>query len=514
MSGTHMPIALHTLTEKLRFRYRGPQRAGSFDTYLVDLSDWKLSLSDQTPCIWVQAADIQALSVHRLSDSIQDVVRQKGWQNNTVLVFLDGEAPLLREMLPRFLPTYILINRSDQLCIQGSDSPTAETLNILLRQMSRPQLAPYETHKPVVGSQFFGREAEINKVLQHPNKNYLFIGIRRIGKTSLLKEIQRRVDSLDPPTDGQIRRLYIDCTVITSADEFYRTLAMSLDPLELKLLLGRAEKSKRYQSLMFDRFASLHGGPVTFLIDELDRLLNHLADERELFDVLRAASMSGKARFIMAGFRRPMRLHFDEQSPFYNFAQPIHLGKLKFVDVKRMVIGPMGSLRITTKNPEGVISRIYRETAGLPNYVQFYCQTLLDLLEEKGSDVITEEDLSSVYENQEFRDFILETFMANTDPLEQALVYALISEDDGEFRPRSYSQRMMYETLRKRKLDLKLEVLNRICNNLEVGGVFNRVGVNYEFAVPLLQRMLRETRDVEFLFEKTREEILAEKIVS
>ena len=67
--------------------------------------------------------------------------------------------------------------------------------------------------------------------------------------------------------------------------------------------------------------------------------------------------------------------------------------------------------------------------------------------------------------------------------------------------------------LKKRKLDLKYEHLDRACRNLEVAGVFNQAGRDFEFAVPLFQRMLRETRDVDFLFEKTREEILTAKLL-
>ena len=65
--------------------------------------------------------------------------------------------------------------------------------------------------------------------------------------------------------------------------------------------------------------------------------------------------------------------------------------------------------------------------------------------------------------------------------------------------------------LKKRNLPLKYERLDRACRNLEVAGVFNQVGRDFEFAVPLFRRMLREARDVDFLFEKAREEILAER---
>ena len=67
--------------------------------------------------------------------------------------------------------------------------------------------------------------------------------------------------------------------------------------------------------------------------------------------------------------------------------------------------------------------------------------------------------------------------------------------------------------LKKRKVILRYDQLDRACRNLEVAGVFNQVGRDFEFAVPLFQRILRQTRDVNFLFDKTREELVAEKLL-
>ncbi len=182
-------------------------------------------------------------------------------------------------------------------------------------------------------------------------------------------------------------------------------------------------------------------------------------------------------------------------------------------DVKGMVLGPMEKLHVTIQNPEGVVSRIYRETAGMPNYVQFYCKALLEQLDEDNRDRITEADLGSVYENREFRDFVLDTFISNTEPIERALVYALSAENDGRPGNSLSSQRDMDSYLKKRKVVLRYDQLDRACRNLEVAGVFNQVGRDFEFAVPLFQRMLRQTRDVNFLFDKTREELVAEKLL-
>jgi hypothetical protein len=489
-----------------------PETVFGLDTFQVNLADWKLVLSDKNPCIWVKAEDLANANPARLIDRLQDVARQKGWQEDTVIVFLDGQAPELEKTIPRYLPTFVVLDKPAQARIHASDSPTGETLDYLLGQISRSRLAPYESHKPVVAGQFFGREAEINKILNHPKTNFLIIGIRRIGKTSLMKEVQRRWEENDKPEPGQIRRLYIDCSVFESADDFFEAVTSRLDPYEMKMLLRRASQSMRYRSQMFERFYNLHGGMVTFLVDEIDRLLLKLKDSQAFFDVLRVAWRAEYARFIMAGFRRPLNEVFNEGSPLFNMVDTIQLSKLPHREVYRMVTLPMERLRITIHNKEGVVNRIFQETAGLPNYIQFYCNTLLEQLDQKNSTVISEEDLAAVYEDVEFRDFILETFNANTTASEKALVYVLILEGGDPLSKKSFGMRELDGFLKKNKLILRLDELERSCKNLVIAGVFNEVGQHYEFALPLLPTMLRSARDIKFMYEKVREEILAGKM--
>ena len=103
--------------------------------------------------------------------------------------------------------------------------------------------------------------------------------------------------------------------------------------------------------------------------------------------------------------------------------------------------------------------------------------------------------------------------MANTEPVEQAMVFAMISEGDNPVGQRSYSMKMINGFLKKHKLDLTLEQLSVILHNLEAAGVIDQVGQDYEFSVPLLIRLLRSARNVEFMLEKLREQILAEKLL-
>lgn len=508
-----LPSALRSIIDRLGFSYQVQDDVGGFKAYEVDLTNWGLNLTDATPCIWVEKSHLNSLSPSQLVDSLNDVVMQCNWQNETVLVYVDGEASMLRLQLPTAMPAYVIFDHAQQKAIEEANSPTAASLDILLSQLPRSQLAPYETNRPVTGGRFYGRQREINKVLQNPNSSCLFLGIRRIGKTSLLRELERRMNKLDPVEPGQQRRVYVNCTVIESEKDFLRELTVTLAPKEMKMLMGRASHSIRYRQLMFTRFADIQGGPITVFIDELDRLLARIGDEAELWDVLRHAALEGKARFVMAGFRQAMDASTNLRSPFFNMADSIDLGVFTRSEVQAIVMQPMARLRVSIRNPDGVVSRIVRETAALPNYVQYYCKIMLEQLDEEKRDEICEEDLKLVYDNREFRNFIVDAFWRNTEPLEQAIIYLMISNARRPLREVSFAVPHIDRLLEANNLSIGLDELLEAFRNLEVAGVLNRVGRNYEFSVPLLQRMLRQTQDVDFLFHKKREEILASRVL-
>ncbi len=70
-----LPLVVRALHERLHFRYRGPQHLGRFDVFLIDLADWKLSLTDQTPGIWIHKPEHQSLPAFDLAEEIRDAVR-------------------------------------------------------------------------------------------------------------------------------------------------------------------------------------------------------------------------------------------------------------------------------------------------------------------------------------------------------------------------------------------------------------------------------------------------------
>ncbi len=509
-----LPLVLRTLAERLHYQCRGPRRVVRLDVFSVDLSEWKLAFTHRTPCFWIHAPEMLNLPALDLAEEIRDAVRQETWQNEPVLVVMDGAAEELKTQLVRpyaqlagAFTQFVVLGEEEQRQVADAPSPTRVLLDLILRQMARAQLAPYQTGRPVTDSRFFGRKRYLNKILHHPKINYLITGERRIGKTSLLHEILRLLDVQDPPGEGETRRLYVDCSVIKSEDDFYREIVSRLRKSELKRLLGSQEQ--RFKAKMFDYFADQNGGTITYLLDEIDGLLAQLGRDQKLFQVLRAVSMKdGVARFIIAGFRDVRRAMEDETTPFFHLGERVTLEALDRNEVAAMIETPLDHLRIKLQGREELVQRIFRETAGMPHLMQYYCQTLIEHLDHAAppGDTLSVASLQAVYDNPNLHDVVVGHFMRNAPPLERAVVFALlIAQQTRPGAPLSHKE--IDQQLRVHGLNIDFVALNEACQNLVYSSVLRKQGKLFGFSIPLFARMLQENYASEFILETTRAEL-------
>ena len=60
------------------------------------------------------------------------------------------------------------------------------------KQINALFFEPYSPGEPVEGWRFFGRRAELDRIV-NTTQSFVVVGPRRIGKTSLLKELARRL---------------------------------------------------------------------------------------------------------------------------------------------------------------------------------------------------------------------------------------------------------------------------------------------------------------------------------
>jgi hypothetical protein len=493
------PPLLRLFSEELGYATQRGKTTLGYDLFFVDLSSWKLRLSSQTPVVWVRSRDLQDSSPQHLIQSLGDVLRERSLTRQIVLVLLDGDSrPLLMHTAS---PIYnlVIIGCEEQEEVLQSRRPSGELLDLISAQIPISNLAPYETRAPVTGSRFFGREYEVSRIIGNPDTNHAILGIRRIGKTSLLREIERILQEDEDPAHV----VYLECSDLLSTDDYVREVVRKLNPRELPRL--HLQKYVFFFPDFLERMARAHKSKTIFLLDEVDNLVIMQRGSWELFRMLRASANKGACQYIIAGFREAMREQYLLDSPFYNFAQEIRLSEFTRRQAHDLIVTPMENLRVRIKNKDEVVGRIYEETAGHPNLIQYYCMILLRRLDRTGQREISPESLIDVYSDEGFKSHLLTSFMQNTENREKSLVYAVLMAM-GEPNLRGFSHPFIDAALRKRGIVLPQGDIDEACGVLTLAGVIHRKGKEYFFTSPVFTKVLQQTYDLDYLFRKVKEE--------
>jgi len=343
----------------------------------------------------------------------------------------------------------------------------------------------------------------------NPDTNHAILGIRRIGKTSLLREVERLLREAHDPA----RVVYLECSDLLSTDDYVREVVRKLNPRELPRL--HLQKYIFFFPDFLERMARVSKGKIIFLLDEIDNLVIMQRGTWELFRMLRASANKGACQYIMAGYREAMREQYLLDSPFYNFAQEVRLNEFTRRQAQELILTPMENLRVRIKNKEEVVSRIYDETAGQPNLIQYYCTILLRQLDAAASLTaaaspaskreISPESLIDVYADEGFKSHLLTSFMQNTENREKALVYAVLIASE-EPRTRGFSLPFLDAALRKRGIVLPQDEIDEACSVLTLAGILQRKGREYFFTSPVFTRVLHQSYDLDYLFRKVKEE--------
>ncbi len=333
------PRLLCLLNEELAYTVQEGQTTLGYELYYVDLSSWKLRLSNRTPFIVVKSADLDRVSSIHVMQSLSDVVRERNLGRQIVVILIEGNSfPLFRHKTSLNF-NIVLIGADEQKKIILSRRPSGEMLDIISAQVPISFLSPYETRSPVTGSRFFGRDQEVSRILANPDTNHVILGIRRVGKTSLLREVER----IFREREENSRIFYLECSDLLSSDDYIREVVRKLNPRELPRL--EMQKYIFYFPNFLERMSKLYNSKIIFLLDEIDNLVIMQRGDWDLFRMLRASSNKGACQYIIAGFREAMREQYLLDSPFYNFAQEIRLSEFSRQQARDLIVTPMENLR-------------------------------------------------------------------------------------------------------------------------------------------------------------------------
>lgn len=364
--------------------------------------------------------------------------------------------------------------------------PPAVLADLIANQVPLIQVSPYQTGGGTNReSLFFGRRQQLAHILNREPANYLIVGSRQIGKSTLLKAMERRYRQ-----QPQVRCHYL----VLSDAELSRRLARLLDLPADTSLDGVVDSLSQPGS-------EFH----LFLIDEADRFIR-AERERDYATLqrLRALSEEGCCHFILSGFWDLYAAAVLDYQPLKNFGEMLLLGELEEDACKDLASQPMATMNLRYRSPE-LVERLVNATGQRANLISRACNEILKNL-ELSTRVIETETLERALDSEAIRaDLEGWQIRDESDPsgnqLDRIIVYTTVEE--GEFSQTELLQRLTDGGHPASPLQVE-----RALQRLQLADVVRREKERYRYGVPLFrERWLRDG-----LREKRQRELAAIKI--
>lgn len=344
---------------------------------------------------------------------------------------------------------------------------------LLARQLKVSRISPYQTHGGITRpAAFFGREALLARVLNREPGNYLLVGGRQLGKTSLMKAIERRF----------VGHPRVHCRYLSLRDHRLG--------VRLAVELGLPEDAG-IDALVAALSAQAEGRRVLLLIDETDLFLRaETAAGYPQLAALRAISEEGRCHFMLAGFWDLYEaVTLDFASPLRNFGEVIHVGGLEDEACQALATAPMARLGVHFSTPE-LPRRLVAACGQRANLVAIVCQQLLSQL-GRGQRLIDAAQLHAALVAEPVFDVLAGWARLTPDPvanrIDRIVVYRLAAAQLGGHDERGVRLEQLLEDFDAAGVTVDPEALRRALARLQLAYVIRREedGLRFVFAVPL-----------------------------
>jgi tRNA A-37 threonylcarbamoyl transferase component Bud32 len=249
---------------------------------------------------------------------------------------------------------------------------------------------PYLNRLPVRDpARFYGRKREVRRVLEglsaDPPQSFSLVGDRRIGKSSLLHQLQNpEVLKAQVPEAlrGTLRLRYHDFQAGAPGDE----------PAFLGFLcghvaeaLGQPKPPSPCREGLIDLLKQLDGAGLrlALLWDEFEVVTRHKGLGLELYSFLRSLAQNHRLAFVTASGRDLRTVCHSAQvadSPFFNVFQTLRLRPLSRDEARALVTEPSAAAGLPLAEHA---ERVIDDLAGtFPFFLQIACAALFEHLDE------------------------------------------------------------------------------------------------------------------------------------
>lgn len=280
---------------------------------------------------------------------------------------------------------------------------------------------------------FFGRDQMVRD-LQKADGSCLVYGGRQLGKSALLRQVQREFHNPGRQQYASVQ----DIKPVGAADQrlntdtIWRKLRDCFKEFGLLPSQTRAERPEEIERLIREAMQVNQDRRVLVLFDEADNFLE--ADSRDSYrvtDMLRAlmAYTSRRFKVVFAGLHNVQRFQVDPNQPLAHFGVPILIGPLDPKPATELIRLPLFFLGYRFADNRGPL-RILSYTNYHPGLIQLFCQELLTRMRERSNNrqppfKIEQADIEAVY--YQVREHIRERFdwTLALDPAYQAIAWSM-----------------------------------------------------------------------------------------
>lgn len=239
---------------------------------------------------------------------------------------------------------------------------------------------PYVLGGWVTGPEFYGRGRILDEILRGPNNAIWLMGTRRIGKTSVLRELERRAQEgrrwvpffLD--LQGVDRSDLLDEEVYYALEEqAERFSPFGVVPQQLRTLTAHQVFRELYYALQGQNRGLL------LLVDESEAFITMARKDPTTLQRLHRVILSTPGvRTVLAATKRLSLLNDLSKdwltSPLLHGFTPVYLSNLSAPETE--ALARQIHRRPPVEASPDTIQRIYRETGGHPYLVQLVCHRL------------------------------------------------------------------------------------------------------------------------------------------
>ena len=287
---------------------------------------------------------------------------------------------------------------------------------------------------------FFGRTDMIRE-LQDPSGSCIVYGGRQLGKSSLLRHVQRQFHAPEFERWAWMldMKLIFDTAETSSTESMWLVLRKHFQDNGLISKGKHSQRPDRILDHILEAMTESTGRHVLVMFDEADGFLETDAANnfREVIR-LRNLMTNTQRRFkvIFAGLHSVQRFDAIPDQPLAHFGMSLRVGPLEPLAAQQLVRNPLEALGFRFEDG-GDVLRILSYTNYHPGLIQSFCKDLLNRLRVRIPRTpkplpVTRPDIESVYRQPAVRNRIRDRFnwTLQLDRRYQAIVWTIILEQD------------------------------------------------------------------------------------